>query len=52
MLYKGHLMNNDVITVAILVFCFGVLVSSVSASGIFDEDAPAPSALQQGIAIR
>jgi len=45
-------MKTDIVTVAVLVFCVGVLVSSVSASGIFDQDAPAPSALQQGIATR
>ncbi len=45
-------MKTDIVTVAILVFCFGVLVSSVNASGLFHSEAPAPSALQQGVAYR
>lgn len=45
-------MKADIVTVAILVFCFGVLVSSVSVSEIFQQDTAIPSPLQQGIAIR
>ena len=46
-------MKNDVLTIAIVVFFIGVLVSSVGLSDVFDHEEPdAPPALQQGVTLR
>jgi len=48
-------MKNDVLTIAIVVFFIGVLISSVSVglNTVFDEDEPeVPPALQQGVTLR
>jgi hypothetical protein len=46
-------MKNDVLTIAIVVFFIGVLVSSVGLSGVFESEEPeVPTALQQGVTLR
>ena len=46
-------MKNDVLTIAIVVFFIGVLISSVGLSDVFDDKEPeVPSALQQGVTLR
>ncbi len=45
-------MKTDVLTLVILVFCVGVLVSSVGLSEAFKSEPTPPTALQQGIATR
>ena len=48
-------MKNDVLTIAIVVFFIGVLISSVSVglNSVFEDDEPeAPAALQQGVTLR
>jgi len=44
-------MKADILTIAALVFVFGVLASSVNATDVFKSDAQAPAALQQGVAM-
>lgn len=45
-------MKTDVMTIAVVVFALGVLASSVNATYVFKSESHAPTALQQGIAIR
>ena len=47
-------MKNDVLTIAIVVFFIGVLISSVGLSNVFEDKEPEtpPSALQQGLTLR
>ncbi len=46
-------MKNDVLTIAIVVFFIGVLISSVGLSDVFDDEEPeVPPALQQGVTVR
>lgn len=46
-------MKNDVLTIAIVVFFIGVLVSSVGLSEVFSDNEPEETpALQQGVTLR
>ena len=47
-------MKNDILTIAVIVFFVGVLISSVGFSNPFaaGEQEAAPSALHQGVATR
>ncbi len=45
-------MKNDVLTVVVVAFFVGVLISSVSFSDVFQADEEPPAGLQQGIATR
>lgn len=46
-------MKNDVLTIAVIVFFVGVLVSSVGFSNVFEsEEQETPSALHQGVTLR
>ena len=45
-------MKADVMTIAALVFCVGVLATSVSAMEVFHSEPEPVTALQQGIAIQ
>lgn len=45
-------MKTDVMTIAMLVFCVGVLASSVSAMDLFKSEPEPVTALQQGISYR
>lgn len=46
-------MKNDVLTVVVIAFFVGVLVSSLSVSDVFKaDDQEPPAGLQQGIATR
>ena len=42
-------MKTDIMTLAVLVFCVGVLASSVSAFDLFNSEPEPVTALQQGI---
>ena len=44
-------MKADVLTLAAIVFVVGLLISAFGGTKVFDEEPPAPPALQQGIAI-
>lgn len=46
--------KHDVLTLAVVVFFIGVLISSVSLSDVFDDGEPeaATTALQSGITLR
>lgn len=47
-------MKNDILTIAVVVFFVGVLVSSVGFSKVFEaeEKQEAPSALHQGVILQ
>ena len=45
-------MKPDILTLAVLVFCVGVLVSSIGLTDAFQSEPTPPAALQQGIATR
>ncbi len=45
-------MKTDVMSIAVVVFFVGVLVSSVGFTDVFQSEPEPPTALQQGIAIR
>lgn len=45
-------MKTDVMTIAALVFCVGVLATSVSAMDVFQSEPEPVTALQQGFAIK
>lgn len=45
-------MKTDVMIIVILVFCLGVLASSVGLTKVFESEPTPPGALQQGVATR
>ncbi|WP_460231015.1 hypothetical protein [Aurantivibrio plasticivorans] len=47
-------MKNDILTIAVIVFFVGVLVSSVGFSDVFESEKEqhTPSALHQGVTLR
>ncbi|WP_460224474.1 hypothetical protein [Aurantivibrio infirmus] len=45
-------MKNDVLTIAVIVFVVGVVVSTVSFSNVFDQEEQAvPTALHRGVIV-
>ncbi len=45
-------MKPDILTLAVFIFCVGVLVSSVGLTDVFQSEPAPPAALHQGIATR
>ena len=45
-------MKGDVLTITVLVFALGVLVTGLTNSSLFEQEPETPTALMQGVATR